>query len=320
MMEVGDTADVAVVVPVYNGERYIAEALQSALSQTIRPAEILVFDNGSTDKTVEIATRIVPAEAVRTSPRNVGAVGNFNRAVRESSGDYVLWLAADDRLLPEHLELCLRALVDRPTARACLPGIRFIDEAGQPIRDQSDGDLGAEDPRRRLRSFVRRGRWTESYCLYRREALLASPMFTHDYATDVLLTWWFLLRGPLTVVLEPLLEYREYSTKTVDEMAKSLDPDAPDQQWRKVKLWRLMWKASFAEDVGSGTGSIARQELLLCLPHRHWVGHFAEDVRLYFASVARRRSPIATPLSLILKAVERLATRARSRRPPPDNA
>ena len=305
-MEAGDTVNVSVVVPVYNGERYIAEALQSVLAQTIRPAEVLVFDNASTDNTVEVAARHLPADAIRRSAVNFGAVVNFNRAVREASGEYVLWLAADDRLLPEHLEVCFQALVNRPSAGACLPGIRFIDVDGRPTRQHTDPDLAAEDPRKRLRSFLRRHRWTESYCLYRRDALLASPMFTAEYATDVLLTWWFVLRGPLLVMSEPLLEYREYPTKTVEETATGLDPHAPELQWRKCRLWRRLWKESSADDVETGAAKVARQELLLCLVHRHWVKHFAEDLWVFLMAFAQRHNNPATKLlSLMLRGVER---------------
>jgi glycosyltransferase involved in cell wall biosynthesis len=308
-------SSVSVVVPVYNGERYLAEALQSVLAQTSPPAEVLVFDNASTDKTVEIAARHVPADAIRRSAVNSGAAVNFNRAVRESSGEYVLWLAADDRLLPEHLERCLQALVDRPGAPACLPGIRFIDVDGRPTRHHTDPDLAAEDPRRRLRSFLRRHRWTESYCLYRRDALLASPMFTTEYATDVLLTWWFVLRGPLVVVSEPLFEYREYPTKTVEETARGLDPHAPEQHWRKCRLWRRLWQESSSGDVEAGVARVARQELLLCLVHRHWMKHLAEDLWVFLMSYSQRhRSPVTGLLTIMLRAVERSSRERRLRR------
>lgn len=307
------THDITVALPVYNGERYVAEAIQSVLDQTTSPGEFLVFDNCSTDRTVEVARRLLPVEAIRTSPSNAGAISNFNRAVRESAGEYFLWLAADDRLLPRHLEYCLQALVDLPKAQACLPGIRYIDLAGRPVREQSDDALAAADPRHRLRSYVRRRRWTESYCLYRRKALLASPMFTRDYGTDVLLTWWFLLRGPLAVVPDPLLEYREYPSKTVTEMAKSLDPDAPLQHWRKIRLWRRMWRETRGSDIDSRTRRIARQELVLCLPHKDWMTHMSEDALLYLTSVARKPGPGARMLSSMLTTAQGAVRRRRLR-------
>ena len=278
-----EPVDVTIALPVYNGERYLAESINSALRQTAPVREILVFDNASTDRTVEIARSLLPVQAVRVAEFNAGAVVNFNRAVAEATGRWFLWLAADDRLLPHHVEKCLEALAQQTEAPACVPGIRYINADGLPQREQRDAALSAVDPRTRLRSFLRRARWTEVYGLYRRDALLASPRFTADYGTDVLLTWWFLLRGPLAVVEEPLLEYREFATKTVAEMAESLQPGQDVEHWRKVRLWRRLWALSADPTVGRRTRRVARMELILCVTSRTGVDHLREDVTLRLA-------------------------------------
>jgi len=285
--DVAHSASVSVVVPVYNGASYLAESLDSALSQTVRPLEILVFDNGSTDGSIEVAKSRLPDTAIFTSEVNLGAVANFNRAARQARGDHLLWLAADDRLTPEHLETCLGVLAGDPAAPGCLPGIRFIDPEGAPLREQRDLELSSKDPRIRLRSFLRRDRWTEFYCLYRRDALLSSPMVTNEYGADVLLTWWLLLRGHLAVAGEPLLEYREYPTKSVSEMATALDPNAPTRHWRKVRLWLRLRAMSYEADVDDETSRTARRELVLCLAHRSWLNHLAEDLMLRWPVIGR---------------------------------
>jgi glycosyltransferase involved in cell wall biosynthesis len=137
---------VSVAVPVYNGERYLAEALNSVTRQSMPPDETLVFDNCSTDRSREIAVGIVTEHAVRTATENLGAVMNFNRAVRECSGEYFAWLAADDRLNPLFVERTVAALEAAPQAPACLPAIQFIDPEGRPAGGQSDRDLAAPDP------------------------------------------------------------------------------------------------------------------------------------------------------------------------------
>ena len=169
-----------VAVPVYNGERYLAEALASVLHQTRPPDELLIFDNCSTDRTREIAESLAPG-ALRRSAENVGAVSNFNRSVTESTGRYFAWLAADDRLQAPFIERCVEALDAAPEAPACLSGVQFIDVEGHPVDRQHDPALRSTDPRERLRSFLRRPRWTEVFCLYRRSALLASPMFRDEW-------------------------------------------------------------------------------------------------------------------------------------------
>ena len=270
-------ATVSIAIPVFNGERYLRESLASALAQT-RPAdEVLVMDNASTDRTREIAESMLPG-AVRTAETNRGAVANFNRAVDEAAGEYFAWLAADDLLAPAFLERALPALEAAPTAPACLTAIRFVDLDGRPQGEQHDPELSSADAGVRLRSLLRRSRWTEVYCLYRRSALLASPRFRDAYGADVILTWWFLLRGPLLVLDEPLLDYRVHPVKTVDMTAASLNPGAARRRWVMLGLWRSLWRETRAPDVDRATARRARRELLLAVLHRHWIKHLAYDV------------------------------------------
>jgi glycosyltransferase involved in cell wall biosynthesis len=268
---------VSVAIPVYNGEKYLAEALASVQAQTVQPTERLVFDNCSTDGTREIAAASFGPDAVRTTERNVGAVANFNRAVHESTGTFFAWLAADDRLSPTFVERARAALEAHPEAPACLPAIQFIDPAGAPGGLQTDLALGSADPVERLRSFLRRPRWTESYCLYRREALLGSPMFRDAWGADVLLTWWFLLRGPLLVLDEPLYEYRLYPVKSAVETAEGLNPHAAVQQWRMTRLWLELRRSTYDAGVDRRVARAARRELRTALFTRHWLKHVVWD-------------------------------------------
>ncbi len=279
---------VTVAIPVYNGERYLREALASVRQQTRAATETLVFDNCSTDATREIAREFLDEAEVRTSEANVGAVANFNRAVEQSTGEYFAWLGADDRLAPRFIEAGLAALSARPGAAACLPGIRFIDPDGAPAGVQQDPELASTDVGTRLRSYLRRPRWTEVYCLYRRDALAASPGFTDEYGADVLLMWWFLLRGPLVVIEELLVEYRTYPTKSADETAESLNPDAPRRRWLMTHLWLSLWRDAGANGVEPRITRVARRELVLCLLHRHWLHHIAWDYYLVAGDVLRR--------------------------------
>lgn len=290
-----DEPDVTIALPVYNGERYLTESIQSALQQTVPIREVLVFDNASTDGTVSIARSLLPERTVFVADVNAGAVVNFNRAVAEATGRWFLWLAADDRLLPQYVEKCLLALAKQPDVPACLTGVRYIDADGVPGREQRGEELGAGDARTRLRSFLRRPRWTESYCLYRRDALLASPRFTADYGTDVLLTWWFLLRGPLAIVDEPLLEYRECAPKSEADMAESLLPGQDAEYWRMVKLWRRLWELCADAAIARRTRRVARIELILLVTSRTGVRHLRGDVTLRLAdaeAVGRAINPV----------------------------
>jgi glycosyltransferase involved in cell wall biosynthesis len=96
---------VSVCVPVYNAERWIAGALESAVAQTYEELEIVVADNASTDATVELARSVDdPRIRVEQGRVTIGAVANHNRAIRLSHGTFVKFLHADDLLLPTCVE------------------------------------------------------------------------------------------------------------------------------------------------------------------------------------------------------------------------
>jgi glycosyltransferase involved in cell wall biosynthesis len=104
---------ISVMMTVYNGAPYLAEAIESVLGQTYRPVELIVVDDGSDDGSGEIAERYVPAlRYVRHARRGMGA--SRNRAVELARGAYLTYLDADDRLTPDALEKEAVALAAHP--------------------------------------------------------------------------------------------------------------------------------------------------------------------------------------------------------------
>jgi glycosyltransferase involved in cell wall biosynthesis len=89
-------------VPVYNGERFLAEALDSILAQSYRPLEVIVVDDGSTDGTRDVATSYGSRIAYLSQP-NAGSAGAKNSGIRAASGELVAFLDADDVWLPDKL-------------------------------------------------------------------------------------------------------------------------------------------------------------------------------------------------------------------------
>lgn len=104
---------VSCVVPVYNGERFLAEALESILGQTHPPYEVLVVDDGSTDGTAEVA-RGLGSSVRHVYQENAGPVVARNRGVAEARGDYLAFLDADDLWHPEKLARQLERFELRP--------------------------------------------------------------------------------------------------------------------------------------------------------------------------------------------------------------
>lgn len=106
---------VSVVIPCFNAEAFIGEALESVAAQTRRPLEVLVVDDASTDRS---ATVVRSFEGVRLieHPTNLGNVHARNRALLEARGDVVAFLDADDIWLPHHLETVVSMLEAHPEA------------------------------------------------------------------------------------------------------------------------------------------------------------------------------------------------------------
>lgn len=96
---------VSILIPCYNAEKWLAETLESALAQTWDNIEIIVVDDGSTDKSLAVAKQFEPDGVKVISQANKGASAARNRAFQESQGDFIQYLDADDLLVPDKIEL-----------------------------------------------------------------------------------------------------------------------------------------------------------------------------------------------------------------------
>lgn len=125
---------VSVILPTYNQTRYLAQAIESVLRQTIDDWELVVMDDGSTDQTREVVAPYTRDPRIRyhVQSHQEGAAAR-NHGIRVSSGRYVAFLDADDVWLPEKLERQLRLLQAHPEAGLCYTLTRRIDAAGRVL-------------------------------------------------------------------------------------------------------------------------------------------------------------------------------------------
>lgn len=111
---------VSILIPAYNAEEWIAYTLQSAIGQTWPHKEIIVVDDGSSDRTAEIAQRFASNKLAVVRSGREGAVAARNRAFQLSQGDYIQWLDADDLLGSTKIERQLAALKETDSKRVLL--------------------------------------------------------------------------------------------------------------------------------------------------------------------------------------------------------
>jgi glycosyltransferase involved in cell wall biosynthesis len=103
------SAAISIIIPVYNGERYLAEAIESILAQTYQPVEVIVVDDGSTDKSASIARQFGPP--VRCfAQANAGIGAARNHGVELAQGIFLAFLDADDLWMKDKLTLQMAAL------------------------------------------------------------------------------------------------------------------------------------------------------------------------------------------------------------------
>ena len=125
---------VSVVMPVYNVEAYVAEAIRSVLAQTFTDFELIIVDDGGHDASMEICRSFADPRITIVSQQNRGLAGARNTGIAAAQGEFVALLDSDDRWLPEKLMLHVIHLDNAPEIGVSFAPSRFIDAAGQPLR------------------------------------------------------------------------------------------------------------------------------------------------------------------------------------------
>jgi glycosyltransferase involved in cell wall biosynthesis len=132
---------VSVVIPTFNHQTFISAAVESALAQTLRPLEVIVVDDGSTDATVEIlAPYLSRIRLVRQPNQGVSAARNVGAG--RATGEVLAFLDADDLWLPGKLERQVQRLRSDPGLGLVHCGMEEVDGQGNPLRERLDGMEG----------------------------------------------------------------------------------------------------------------------------------------------------------------------------------
>jgi glycosyltransferase involved in cell wall biosynthesis len=133
---------VSIGIPVYNGERYLAETVHAFLHQTYEDFELVICDNASTDGTERIGRDLAALDSRVRYERNavnIGSARNYRRAFELTHGKYFRWNAADDLPARDALACAVDILDHHPDVVLAYPRTRFIDEHGNELEDYDDG-------------------------------------------------------------------------------------------------------------------------------------------------------------------------------------
>ena len=243
------TPKVSIGLPVYNGDRYLSEALESLVAQTFQDLEIIVVDNCSTDRTAEIsrsfAARDPRVRYIRNS-KNIGGARNFNRAFHLSTGEYFKWMAHDDVCLPDFIRRCVEVLDAQPEVVLAYPSPLDIDENGAVIGPRDAGlDFTKETPFERFRdSMVKAHSALALFGVIRSRILRWTGLHGKYHGSDRVLLAELALYGRFHELSERLFLHREhpgrgnYSHRTPQEMMAFYAPELVGRltfpTWRRL--------------------------------------------------------------------------------------
>lgn len=212
---------VSIGLPVYNGENFIAEAIESLLSQTFSDFEIIICDNKSTDKTESICRAFEEKDSrIRyyRNSKNLGASPNFNRCVELATGIYFKWAAHDDICLPEYLQECVNCL-DRNTSSTLCHSSTLLIDANQKVISkykEEDGKFSAPDPIKRFENAINeRHQCITVFGVIRRESLVKTTLIESYIGSDRNLIAQLSLLGPILHVDRALFLSRDHNQRSV---------------------------------------------------------------------------------------------------------
>jgi glycosyltransferase involved in cell wall biosynthesis len=196
---------VSVVIPCYNTASFLQEAIQSVRSQTYQRTELIVVDDGSSDDTSDVASSYPGICLIRQQNQGVSAARNAG--LGQSRGDYVVFLDADDRLLPDAVDVGVRCLESHPACAFVSGKVRLAAQDGSILRIPDEPRIEKDHYLTLLKNCYI---WTPSAVMFRTRVLTSVGGFTVTLSGAADWDLYLRLARRLAVLSHPHLvaEYR----------------------------------------------------------------------------------------------------------------
>lgn len=261
---------VSIGMPVYNGERYIEETLNSLLAQTFTGFELVICDNASTDRTQQIceayAARDTRVRYYRNA-ENLGGSKNYTRVFELSAAPYFKWAAHDDLCGLTFLERCVAVLDAHPNVALCYPQSAFIDQHSTVVAPHDDAcNLRSQRPSERVHQFLAEA---STYCfpaygLIRREALRKTRLMGPFVCSDQVLLVELALRGEFYEVPERLFLFREHPDRSIRQLKSFWEYVKWHDPKRGCRVQLPRWKLVYEFLRAIAGAKIERREARRC--------------------------------------------------------
>jgi glycosyltransferase involved in cell wall biosynthesis len=287
-------------LPIYNGEAFVDQCIQSIVNQTYQDFELIVCDNASTDRTPELVEAWCSRDGrlqLHRASVNRGAAPNFNWCFELGRGELFKWCAVDDLMEPECVATCVAGLDASPEAVLAYPGAVDIDEAGASLGEIYDNrehyEFASSDVSLRFRDLICQGHSCISvFGVVRRSALQRSSLIGSYPASDKVLLAELGLQGPFVRVPGDLILHRQHKKRSVTEHGTLRERMAWFNTAHRGPVFphfRLLREYSRAALVST----LPLAERARCLPQigrwLSWEGMegLADDLRFYLRRVTR---------------------------------
>ena len=275
------TADrVSVALCTRNGERFIEAQLRSILAQTVPPTEIVLSDDASSDRTLEIARSVLDgtgiALSVLRSETPLGVTANFERAILAASGDLIALCDQDDEWMPDRLERAAALFASRPGLALVHANAALVDADGHPLPGTlfsalgvGASELSAIHSGRAFELFLRRNLVTGATTMIRAELARKSAPFPAGWLHDEWLAIIGTVVGEVDAIESPLISYRQHgqnqvgvrTLSTVGKLRRMVEPGAERNRRLLVRAEALAVRMESLAAASKSQKSAARSKL-----------------------------------------------------------
>jgi glycosyltransferase involved in cell wall biosynthesis len=228
---------ISVLMSVYNGEKYLKEAIDSVLSQTEKNLEFIIVNDGSTDSTDSIIKSYSDPRIKYFNVSHMGRVPALNFGIGKCSGEYIAVLDADDISVPERLEKEL-SFMQANDLVLCGSWATLIDEDGNNIGSMTYPPIKQGDIRK---YSLLHNPFIHSSIMVKRDALIRSGLYRASrYAEDYELWTRIMYKHKVANIPEELIKYRRHTSQLTQSSIKKVRLDA-----LKVRLlvwWRFIFR------------------------------------------------------------------------------
>lgn len=291
---------VSIALPVYNGERHLAEAIDAIRRQTYRNFDLIVCDNASTDATPEIVARAQAGDPRIRSfrhERNLGPQANFRYGMEQRRGEYFMWAAHDDEKLPEFLAETVAALQRNPAASMACTWTTLVTRDGERVHQPYSPAISSERLEERLPAFVADTQCVAFYGLYRSSVIerIGAPDEWLDADRHYLFKT--IVQGPFEVVPKPLFRFRMFNT--LDDYLRTF-PMRPGAADYDLDLYRYL--PQLMREGGVDEATIGRAWPAMMVPLRPYFQNRATFLIGQLLASSQGRRPKLARLAALAKA------------------